>query len=249
MSLYLYAIALNKNLSNLESDLEIVGMNQQPVEFKVITPFTVVFSQAMQERYLASRAHLLTHERVIEAVMKVDHHNVPLPLQFGLVIDDWAEVEDKLITGHQNDLQALLNKLKGKREVGIKIFWEQMTELNLILAENQSLNQQRQDLMGKNLSMDEAIDIGKEIETAIEQRRQNIIDGFMEVLKPLSHEYAIGESLTENMIYNAAFLIDWEREAEFAIAVENLDARYDHRLRIRYNNFTAPYNFVNLDQD
>lgn len=245
MSLYLYAIALNENLSALE----IIGMNQQPVEFKTISLFTVVFSQAMQERYLASRAHLLTHERVIEAVMNVDHFNVPLPLQFGLVVDDWAEVEEKLITGHQADLQALLDKLKGKREVGIKIFWEQMTELNLILAENQSLNQQREALMGKNLSMDEAIAIGKDIETAIEQRRQNVIDAFMEVLEPLSHESVVGELLTENMIYNAAFLINWEREAEFAIAVEDLDAKYDHRLRIRYNNFTAPYNFVNLDQD
>jgi hypothetical protein len=245
MSLYLYAIALNENLS----DLEILGINQQPVEFKAINPFIVVFSQAMQERYLASRAHLLAHERVIEAVMNVDHHNVPLPLQFGLVVDDWAEVEEKLIAGHQKDLQALLGKLKGKREVGIKIFWEQMTELNLILAENHSLNQEREALIGKKLSMDEAITIGKEIETAIERRKQNIIDGFMETLEPLCHEYAIGELLTENMIYNAAFLIDWEQEEEFAITVENLDAKYDHRLRIRYNNFTAPYNFVNLNPD
>jgi hypothetical protein len=49
------------------------------------------------------------------------------------------------------------------------------------------------------------------------------------------------------MLYNAAFLIDWEREPEFAQAIEALDAKFDNRLRIRYNNFTAPFNFVNMD--
>jgi Gas vesicle synthesis protein GvpL/GvpF len=243
MSLYLYAIASQPDFSNLK----IEGMNQQPVMFKRISAFTLVYSKAMQERYLASRAHLLTHERVIEAVMQVDNYDVPLPLQFGLVVEDWVEVEQKLIEGHQADLQALLAKLRGKREVGIKLFWNQSEELNLILAENHSLNQRRESLMGKTLSIDEAIEIGKQLESAVEQRQQDIINGFMEILEPLSHDRVVGELLTENMLYNAAFLIDWDRESEFAIAVENLDNKYDNRLRIRYNNYTAPFNFVNLN--
>ncbi len=243
MSLYLYAIADRLDFTNLK----IEGMNQQPVKFKQISAFTLVYSEAMQERYLASRAHLLTHERVIEAVMQVDNYNVPLPLQFGLVVDDWAEVEQKLIEGHQADLQALLAKLQGKREVGIKLFWNQIAELNLILTENHSLNQRRESLLGKTLSIDEAIEIGKQLESAVEQRQEDIIDSFLAILKPLSHEYVAGELLTENMLYNAAFLIDWDRESEFAIAVEKLDNKYDNRLRIRYNNYTAPFNFVDLD--
>ncbi|AFY73702.1 Gas vesicle synthesis protein GvpL/GvpF [Synechococcus sp. PCC 7502] len=248
MSLYLYAIANGQDLEKLKNSLKIEGMNQQPVQFQEIDPFTLVYSEALQERYLASRANLLTHERVIEAVMKVDVYNVPLPLQFGLVVDDWAEVKQKLIEGHQSDLKDLLNKLQGKREVGIKLFWDQIAELNLILGENTELNQKRESLMGKTLSMDAAIAIGKELESALNQKREEIVGTFLEVLQPLSYEYVVGDLLTENMLYNAAFLIAWDRESEFAIAIENLDAKYDHRLRIRYNNFTAPFNFVNLGQ-
>ena len=103
--------------------------------------------------------------------------------------------------------------------------------------------------MGKALSMDQAIAIGKELEEALEQRQQDIIDGFMQFLQPLCRlcsEYIVGALLTENMLYSVAFLIDWDHEPEFAIAIEKLDAKYDNRLRIRYNNFTAPFNFVNL---
>jgi hypothetical protein len=39
--------------------------------------------------------------------------------------------------------------------------------------------------MGKALSMDQAIAISKELEESLEQRQQNIIDGFVQVLQPL----------------------------------------------------------------
>ncbi len=50
------------------------------------------------------------------------------------------------------------------------------------------------------------------------------------------------------MIYNSAYLIAWDRESEFGDRVESLDRQFEGRLRIRYNNFTAPYNFAQLEQ-
>jgi hypothetical protein len=52
--------------------------------------------------------------------------------------------------------------------------------------------------------------------------------------------------MTEEMIYNAAFLIPWESESEFSERVEVIDKKFGDRLRIRYNNFTAPYTFAQL---
>ena len=88
MSLYLYAILQAENL-DLIKNLELKGMNDQPVQFHAIPPFAIVYSEAQQERYLASRAHLLAHETVLESLMKAidPHQAVPLPLQFGLVVD------------------------------------------------------------------------------------------------------------------------------------------------------------------
>jgi hypothetical protein len=174
---------------------------------------------------------------------------VPLPLQFGLVADEWEEVQTDLLIPYEDQLKQLIQNLIGKREVSVKLFWNQTEELNLAVAENQGLSQRREALVGKVLSMDEAIAIGQELEAAIEERQQTIIDAFVNTLQPLSHEYVEGELLTESMIYNGSFLIDWDKEAEFAAAVENLDKQFENRLRIRYNDFTAPYNFVAVDRD
>ncbi|MCZ8162021.1 MAG: GvpL/GvpF family gas vesicle protein [Microcystis sp. LE19-196.1B] len=52
--------------------------------------------------------------------------------------------------------------------------------------------------------------------------------------------------MTDDMIYNAAYLIPWEQEPEFSQNVEAIDQQFGDRLRIRYNNLTAPYTFAQL---
>jgi len=250
MSLYLYAILQAENL-DLIKNLDLTGMNAQPVQFHALPPFAIAYSESQQDRYLASRSNLLTHETVLESLMKaIDPYlAVPLPLQFGLVADEWEEVQTDLLIPYEDQLKQLIQNLIGKREVSVKLFWNQTEELNLAVAENQGLSQRREALVGKVLSMDEAIAIGQELEAAIEERQQKIIDTFVDKLQPLSHEYVEGELLTESMIYNGSFLIDWDKEAEFAAAVESLDQQFENRLRIRYNDFTAPYNFVAVDRE
>ena len=250
MSLYLYAI-LQADHIELVKDLDLKGMNAQPVQFYPIPPFAIVYSESQQDRYLASRANLITHETVLESLMKAidPHQAVPLPLQFGLVVEEWEDVENDLLIPYESQLTELIDNLIGKREVSVKLFWNQNEELNLAVAENKDLQQRREALVGKVLSMDEAIAIGQELESAIEERQQIIIDAFVDTLKPLSHDYAEGELLTESMIYNGSFLIDWDKEPEFAAAVEALDLQFENRLRIRYNDFTAPYNFVNVNRE
>ena len=250
MNLYLYAILEAENL-DLIKNLELVGMNAQPVQFHALPPFAIAYSESQQDRYLASRSNLLTHETVLESLMKaIDPYlAVPLPLQFGLVADAWEEVQTDLLIPYEDQLKQLLHNLIGKREVSVKLFWNQTEELNLAVAENPDLNQRREALVGKVLSMDEAIAIGQELEAAIEDRQQMIIDAFLNALQPMSHEYVEGELLTESMVYNGSFLIDWNKEPEFAAAVESLDQQFANRLRIRYNDFTAPYNFVAVDRE
>lgn len=137
MSLYLYAILQAENL-DLIKNLVLKGMNDQPVQFHSIPPFAIVYSEAQQDRYLASRAHLLTHETVLESLMKAidPHQAVPLPLQFGLVVDEWDEVQKDLLIPCGDQVTKLIHNLIGKREVSVKLFWNQTEELNLAVAEN-----------------------------------------------------------------------------------------------------------------
>jgi hypothetical protein len=241
--LYLYGIFPAPGPENLSLE----GLDKQPVHMQLVDGFAFLYSEAQQERYLASRKNLLGHEKVLEQAMQAGYRTL-LPLQFGLTIEDWNSVSQQLTQPYGQGLQKLFEKLDGKREVGVKVFWEQDSELQILMQENEVLRAQRDRLEGKNLRMDEVVAIGQTIERAMEVRKQTIIDAFRAMLNPLAAQIVENDSLTEAMIYNAAYLITWDAESEVNHQVEELDRRFNQRLKIRYNSFTAPYNFAQLDQ-
>ncbi|MFM7425930.1 MAG: GvpL/GvpF family gas vesicle protein [Elainella sp.] len=242
-NLYLYGI-----LPETVLNCDIEGLDRQPVQTHEIAGFTFLYSEAQQERYLASRRNLLGHERVLEQAMQQGHQAL-LPLQFGMTITDWATVERQLVIPRGEMLKQLFAKLQGRREVGVKVFWEAEQELAALMQENEALRNSRDRLEGRSLSMDQVVQIGQAIERAMASRKQQVVDTFRAALNSLAIEIVENDALTDAMIYNAAYLIDWEAEPQFGQAVETLDQQFEDRLRIRYNSFTAPFNFARLTDD
>lgn len=229
------------------TDLHLEGLDKQPVQSQMIDGFVFLYSEAQQERYLASRKNLLGHERVLEQAMEAGYRTL-LPLQFGLIIETWETVAQQLTQPHGEQLKQLFQKLDNQREVGVKVFWDGDAELQQLLEEDQALKTKRDELEGKNLRMDEVVSIGQAIEKALEKRKQSIIEAFRAALNPLAVETVENDVMTDKMIFNAAYLIPWEKEGDFSHQVEQLDHQFDQRLKIRYNNFTAPFNFAQIER-
>ena len=239
--LYLYGIFPDP----IPEELALEGMDKQPVHSAIIEDFSFLYSIAKQEKYLASRRNLICHERVLEQVMNEGFRTL-LPLRFGMVIKTWETVIEELTRPHQDKLKDLFAKLAGQREVSVKILWDSKSELQAMLSANEDLKQKRDALEGKALSMDEVIHIGQMIEGGLSLRKQEIIQAFRDELNSLAQEIVENDPMTEEMIYNAAYLIPWDGEAEFSDRVEAIDQKFGNRLRIRYNNLTAPYTFAQL---
>lgn len=226
-------------------NLNLEGLDRQPVQIKILDDFAVIYSEAQQERYLASRRNLLSHEKVLEEIMQGGDRYL-LPVQFGLLVSSWETVSQQLIRPHQEELTQMLAKLSGCREVSVKVFWDTEAEIQGLLAEHPNLKTERDKLVGQPLSMERVIQIGQTIEQGMSDRKQGIIDVFKGTLNSIAIEVVENTPQVDTMIYNSAYLILWEAELQFSEHVEALDRQFENRLRIRYNNFTAPYNFARL---
>ncbi|MCT7982146.1 GvpL/GvpF family gas vesicle protein [Laspinema sp. A4] len=244
LGFYLYGILPTP----LPDTLAIAGLDRAPVHNQTIEGFHFLYSEAKQAKYLTSRRNLLGHEKVLEEAMNAGFRTL-LPLRFGLVVKTWDTVIRDLIDPYQGKLQALFQKLEGRREVSVKVFWESKSEIEALLEENPSLKQMRDASLGRALSMEEVINIGQMIESSLKFRKQAVIAAFQTGLNPLAEEIIESDPMTEEMIYNTAYLIPWDREPEFSDAVEAIDKTFGDRLRIRYNNFTAPYTFAQLESE
>ncbi len=151
----------------------------------MVDEFVFLYSQAQKNRYLASRRNLLKHEEVLEASMEKGYRTL-LPLQFGSIVPTWEQVMSDLIVPATGKLKELFVKLAGNREVGIKLLWDTNVELQQMLEENLSLKDKRDRLEGKQLSMEQVIDIGQEIERSLQGRKDAIVGQFQAGLNPLA---------------------------------------------------------------
>lgn len=230
----------------VDRDLEIQGLDKKKVEFANFDNFVVLYSEAQKKRYLASRKNLLGHEKVLEEAMSAGYCNL-LPLQFGLVVPQIEKVYEQLIVPYREELTGILGRLAGNREVGIKIIWDSKAEIQKILAEDLELKALRDSFLGQNLNIEQTIQIGVAIEKRLEKRKENIIQVFKQGLNDLAVEVVENDPQTQEMIYNAAYLIPWDAESQFSQKVEELDRQFEGSLRIRYNSFTAPFNFARLE--
>jgi hypothetical protein len=230
-------------------DLPLEGLDQQPVLAQPLDGFVFLYSEAQQERYLASRKNLLGHERVLEQAMQQGHRTL-LPIPFNrMLCPDWETVAQQFTQPYGDRLNQLFDKLDGHREVSVKVIWNGEEEQRRMMAVNQDLRQERDRLEGKKLRMDEVIRFGQATEQAMAAHREAIVQQFRKALDGLATDVVENPPQTSDMIYNAAFLIPWDSEPQMTMAIETLDRQFEERLRIRYNNFTAPYNFAQLSQN
>ncbi|MDF5720731.1 MAG: GvpL/GvpF family gas vesicle protein [Rhizonema sp. PD37] len=239
--LYLYGILP----APISEKVVLEGLDKQPVQSYSIDGFNFLYSTAKQEKYLTSRRNLLCHEKVLEDAMTEGFRSL-LPLRFGMVVKTWETVSEQLTSPYKEKLEELFQKLEGRREVSVKVVWNSKTEMQALLESNVSLKKKRDAMSGKALSQSEIIEIGKLIENGLQLRKEAVIDIFRAELSALAEEFVENETMTEEMIYNAAYLIPWESESHFSETVEAIDQKFGDRLRIRYNNFTAPYTFAQL---
>ncbi|MDZ8262867.1 GvpL/GvpF family gas vesicle protein [Nostoc sp. ChiQUE01b] len=241
LGIYLYGIfpeAVSENVI-------LEGLDKQTVKSYSLDGFNFLYSEAKQKKYFASRRNLLCHEKVLEEAMS-QGFRTHLPLRFGLVVKTWDTVNEQLLVPYKEELEALFQKLDGRREVSVKVIWNSQEEIQALLESNPQLREKRDAMEGKTLKMEEVIDIGQMIEKGLQVRKEAIIQTFQDELNGLAEEVLENVPMTEEMIYNTAYLIPWDSESIFSEKVESIDKKFSDRLRIRYNNFTAPYTFAQL---
>lgn len=203
---------------------------------------TAVISNASLDRYVVSRENLLAHSRVIEKVAK-DYTIVPM--RFCTVAESTDEIL-AFLEDRERELNNLLQDLEGKVEIGIKIFWRRMKEIYAeLVKENRRIRGLRAKFGGQGQGA--LIHAGELVEAALEEKK--VVEGeeYLRPLKSISVDFREGEPKTEEMIAEAAFLVDADWRREFDARVEQLGIERGERIHVRYVGPMPPFSFVNLE--
>jgi hypothetical protein len=225
-----------------------IGNPDVPVHTVPWDGLAVVVSDSAIERYEATRQNLLSHERVVEAVMR---EQTPLPVRFGTVADHETPVANiqKLLESRAAEFDRLLHEMEGKVELGLKAFWRsENLVFDEIVAGDERIRTLRDALQRQRGGVSQAarMRLGEMVKTALARKRDGEARRILAPLRPIADRVTENPVLLDRMIVNSAFLVRRDREAEFDRPVAALDRELGGQIRLMYVGPVAPYNFVRI---
>lgn len=241
MGKYLYCFIREKG-NMAFGNSEIGGLNA-PVYNISVKDLSAVVSDAPIIDYDPSRKNLLGHQKVISRVMQSYH---VVPVSFGTVSANKSDVEGLLVS-YYDEIEAYLEKLKDKVELGLKVTWDK-AYFNTDI-EDEEITSLKNSLMGKPEEeiLTDKIHLGQLVEKSILSKRDRYQEEIYSPLDSMAVESKLNEKLAVKTVFNAYFLVEKSREAEFDSKVESLAEKYAGKLEFMYTGPWPPYNFVNLN--
>ena len=207
---------------------------------------TAIVSNSPIIIYEARRVNMITHEKVLEEIMK---QFTVLPVRFSTISehnDDEGIL--RIIEKDFAKFDEMLTKMEGKKELGLKILAQETAIYEDIVEKYDNIRSLREKLL--NLPADKThyqrMKIGEMVAEALKKETDNYKDIILEALTPLTDDIKINDNYGEMMILNAAFLIKNSAEPDFDKAVNDLDEKFGRFMTFKYVGTLPPYNFVNL---
>ncbi len=198
------------------------------------------------EDYPITRENTVTHQRVIEEVMRM--HSSVLPVSFGTVAENARVLEEKILRAKEIELLDALKSIEGKVELNLKAIWLDMPKIfQKVVAESPELSRIKQAMSGKTLGRDDAIEVGKAVAAAVESRRERIKGEILDLLEDIVVDHKETQLLGEQMIFNLAFLIPENKQKTFDRVVRDLDEQYaEENVYFKYIGPIPSFNFVKV---
>lgn len=241
---YIYGIIRNSD----PIDYGPIGMGKRADRVYGVTynGITAIVSASPIIIYEARRINMITHEKVLEEMMK---QFTVLPVRFSTISeqDDDAGIL-KIIETDYKKFDEMLTKMEGKKELGLKVLAQESAIYESILEKYDDIRTLRGKLI--NLPADKThyqrVKIGEMVAEALKKETENYKDTMIAALNPLSDDVKINDNYGEMMILNAAFLIKNESEPAFDKVVNDLSEQFGRFMTFKYVGTLPLYNFVNL---
>ncbi len=206
---------------------------------------SMVISDSPMTKYVVSRENMLAHEMVIEEVMK---EFTVLPVRFCTIASDADEIRN-LLDRRYRGFKNLLRDMDHKIELDVKGIWKDMDVIfKEVVEKNKEVKRLKETVekdKGKK-NMQAKVQIGKMVEDALHNKKENEAEKMISVLKKISFDHRLSRAFDDKMFLNAAFLVDRGREKEFDNIMDDLSDKYKKRIKFMYAGPLPPYNFVNI---
>jgi hypothetical protein len=205
----------------------------------VVTPY------AGRGKILPLRKNLEPHNRVIRELMRTV---TIVPMTFGHVAKSEEEIR-KMLRRNRADIQAQLERVDGKVEMGLKIVWGVDNIFEHFVSIDPELKARRDEIFGRssNPSQSEKIELGRMFEQRLAQEREEQTEAVLELLQPSAAEVKVNPARSEKMVMDLAFLVTRTGIKQLEERVYQVAESFPAEYVFDVSGPWAPFNFIELD--
>lgn len=237
---YLYCIIESKKDDNFGS----IGIAQSEVYTVNYNDLSAVISNSIEPEAIEVLKEGITHQRVVEEVMK--KYDV-IPMSFGQVPKSKDEVKG-FLTEHYDEIKGLFRKIEGNVELGVKMSWKMDIIIKEIVSSNDRIRILQKQI--SSLPQDKAymlkIELGELVAQELKARGEALAEDIFNSLKLLAADAKTNKPLTDRMVLNAAFLVAKDKEGHFDGIMNEIEKKHPE-LIMKYV-LSPPYNFVTIGE-
>lgn len=201
----------------------------------------VVYDSQDKEKVIKD---LVTHQFVIEKVME---SFTIVPVKFGTMV----ETEDEVIKFLEKGYVLLSNELgksEGKIELDV-VAWLDLPKTIAAISRNNSQIQEKQQklaLKGANVSIEDKVMLGQYIEQALKAEKASYHQLILQTLKQGVEDVCLHDLANDEMIFNAAFLLEKKNKEFFDTVVDTLDQKLENNVNFRVVGPLPLYSFSTI---
>ena len=236
MGRYLYGIIETENMESFGN----IGVGNGEVYTLKHENIGAVVSD-IPANYKVEIKEALTHEKILRKIMET--HTI-IPMGFGIIAKNEAEIINIFKRGRMK-FKNTLEKIDNKLQINVKISLGKAILVE-ILRENEeirALSTKAKKTAHKSLK----IELGRKVKSALEERKNEYLKNIYSVLGDLSDGAKENKITDQDTIMNVSFLVDKKREQEFYDKLEELEKKYEKKLKFLGVGPLPPYNFTKIE--
>jgi len=200
-----------------------------------------IVSSVPKSNWQPTKNNIRRHQKIISQIQESFEL---LPLRFGIVFKDNSEIQ-KMLQEKYQEITILFHKIHDRVELGLRVFWNHTAFLNEVANRKVEKLKKEYD-SGKKDRYLIALEVGKIVEAAVLQKREEYIKTIFEPLSNLAEDSLLSPVAGEKMVFNAAFLIKKELITNFDEAVKKISDKYKDKFTFKYSGPWPPYSFVTV---
>lgn len=234
---YVYAIIPSRKEHNF-GQIGLDGEKVYTIHFREIA--AVVSDSAVKTFEVLDYG--IAHQQALEKIMK---EYCVIPMSFGQSATE-GDIKTFLSRNYPK-LKGYFLKLTGKTELGLKVTWKIDTTIKEIASSNVKIRAMKHQIAGKPLEKTyrQRLTLGTKVAEELTKREEKIASEIFARLGEISADAKMNKNLSDEMVLNAAFLVDKTKERDFDSLVNTLEQEYGEKLLMKYV-IAPPYNFVNV---